>query len=242
MVITQRIGPTMLCPNGQSAANLCKIENFVLKSVSCIRILYTMDFLLAHQRLDVQKIGNLGKIEKKDFERIIKYCGSCTFLPQDCWLWDGVIHDEQGKGHQHGHIWFDKRYVQVHRLMYHNFVENVPVYQPKGLIVLHKCSHQQNGRCINPWHMKLGTSRENTLDAMKENNLRLMESNEKNPMSKLPNQMVQEILALKNFDKTQKEIARIYGINPSQVSRYWNRKTRIQTENVQRLDGSGGSN
>ena len=47
-------------------------------------------------------------------------------------------------------------------------------------------------------------------------------------MSKLSNEKIIEIKLLKCKGITQKKIAEIYGINQSQVSRYWNNKTRIQ--------------
>ena len=46
-------------------------------------------------------------------------------------------------------------------------------------------------------------------------------------MSKLNNKEIIEIKLLKGTGITQKEIAIKYNINQSQVSRYWNNKTRI---------------
>ena len=74
--------------------------------------------------------------------------------------------------------------------------------------------------------MKLGTPKENTNDALKENTLTLMGSGENNPVSKLKDKQVAEIIALKGGTLTQKEIAAMYGIHQSQVSRYWNKRTR----------------
>lgn len=52
-----------------------------------------------------------------------------------CWLWIGTVQDDK-KGHQHGVIWYNKKYVQVHRIMYHNFIGDVPEYTYGDLIVL----------------------------------------------------------------------------------------------------------
>ena len=46
-------------------------------------------------------------------------------------------------------------------------------------------------------------------------------------MSKLSNNKINEIKLLKGTGITQKEVAETYGINQSQVSRYWNKKTRL---------------
>jgi DNA invertase Pin-like site-specific DNA recombinase len=75
--------------------------------------------------------------------------------------------------------------------------------------------------------MKLGTCKENTNDAMCSNTLTLLKPNEKHPLSKLTDLQVQEIRSLKGIGITQREIAEKYGISSSQVSRYWNYKTRL---------------
>lgn len=100
---------------------------------------------------------------------------------------------------------FNKNYVQVHRIMYHNFIEDVPIYSPNGLIVLHKCSHLNDGKCINPWHMKLGNHRENTRDALNSNTLTLLKS-----MSKLTNEKIIEIKLLKGTGITQRQVGEKY--------------------------------
>lgn len=183
--------------------------------------------LLSEQRQNIPLIGKLGKLSENDFQRILDKLENNDLDKTKCWIWNGTKHDKIGKGHQHGCIWYNKNYVQVHRIMYHNFIEDVPIYLPNGLIVLHKCSHINNGKCINPWYMKLGDHKENTRDALNSNTLTLLKSNEENPMSKLTNEQINEIKLLKGTGITQKEIGKIYGINQSQVSRYWNNKTRL---------------
>jgi DNA-binding transcriptional regulator YiaG len=213
MVKMQRIG--------QSAGKLLKIE-YLLK------ILYIMDWLVNKQRINIPNIGKLGKLSKKDLERILSKINYSNLDFYTCWIWIGTVQDKNGKGHQHGIIWYNKNYVQTHRIMYHNFIDDVPEYNPGGIVVLHKCSHENNGRCINPWHLKLGTSKENTKDALNENTLCLYKNNEENPNSKLSNEQIDEIRKLKNSNLSQKKIALIYNINQSQISRYFNNKTRIK--------------
>ena len=74
--------------------------------------------------------------------------------------------------------------------------------------------------------MMLGTHQENTNDAMRANTLTLIKSNEENPMAKVSNVQIQEIRDLKETGLSQKKIGEKYGIHQSQVSRYWNNKTR----------------
>jgi hypothetical protein len=151
-----------------------------------------MDSLFNKQRQIVPKIGKLGKLSSIDLKRILLK----TIEEDGCWIWNGTIQDSK-KGHQHGVIWFQKKYVQVHRIMFHNFIQDVPEYTRDGLIVLHKCSHKNNGRCINPWHLKLGTHKENSQDALKDGTLNVLKPNENNHMSKLSNSQVQEVRDLK---------------------------------------------
>lgn len=185
-----------------------------------------MDWLIEQQRKNIPSIGKLGKLSKNDLKRIIDKIDIGILDINLCWIWKGTVQDHNGKGHQHGIIWYNRKYVQTHRIMYHNFINDVPEYKPNGLIILHKCTHENNGRCINPWHLKLSNSKENTKDAMDSTTLCLYKNNENNPNSKLSNKEVEQIRQLKNSNLTQKEIAEIFQINQSQVSRYWNNKTR----------------
>lgn len=187
-----------------------------------VKIVINMDDLQNKQRHQIPTIGKLRKLSESDIKRI---CSYTTIAENGCWIWNGTVQDNK-KGHQHGYISVNRCYVQVHRIMYHNFIEDVPVYHKNGLVVLHKCTHEQNGRCINPWHLKLGSLKENTQDALKAGTLHIMGSNEENPMSKLPNKVIQEIRSLKGKGFTQREIAVKYNINQSQISRYWSNKTR----------------
>lgn len=186
-----------------------------------------MDFLLSEQRRSVKTIGKLGKLSNSDFSRIISkiIIDDKNLNKNKCWIWNGTIQDSK-KGHCHGSFWYKGRYVQTHRIMYHNFIEDVPEFSSTSLIVLHKCSHENNGKCINPWHLKLGSFSENTKDAIKDKTLNVFKTNEENPFSKLRNEEVLEIISLKNKGLTQTEVAKMYNIHQSQVSRYWNNKTR----------------
>lgn len=184
--------------------------------------------LIEKQRHDIQNIGKLGKLSESDLKRIISKVEWETeeFDNSKCWIWDGTMMDNK-KGHCHGSIWYNKKYVMTHRIMYHNYISDVPEYTNSSLKVLHKCDHSQNGRCINPWHMELGTNKENSQDALKSNTLTLIEKGESNPMSKLSDKQIKEIMVLKSSGLSQKEVASKYGIHQSQVSRYWNKKTRV---------------
>lgn len=174
-------------------------------------------------RKDIPSIGKLGPLSESDKNRIDKN----VILMNDCLIWTGTKHDNK-KGHQHGCFWYNKKYVQVHRLIYHNFIDNVPEYKigKDNLQVNHKCD--TDGKCVNPTHLYLGTPKQNTQDCIKNGNKYKTKSGEDNHNAVLKDEIVEIIKKLKNSGLSQKEIAEKYGVNQSQISRWWNNKTRTK--------------
>ena len=68
-----------------------------------------------------------------------------------CWVWQGRIH---GKGY--GLVMHEGKEWLAHRLMY--TLLRGPI--PKGLVIDHIC---RNHPCVNPGHLRVLTSRANTL-------------------------------------------------------------------------------
>jgi len=176
-------------------------------------------------RENVPTIGKLGNLSESEKKRIEMY----TTIENDCWIWNGTK-QYTGKGRQHGCIWYHGKYVQIHRLMYHNFVENVPEYERKSgaLQVNHKC--KTDGKCINPKHLYLGTAKQNTIDCIKDGNKNKAKSGEDNHNAVLSDELIEHIKSLKGTGVYQYEIAKKYGVNQSQISRWWNNKTRLLDE------------
>jgi hypothetical protein len=72
------------------------------------------------------------------------------------------------KAPQRPKVLFEGEYWSCARLSYHLNVASItmkPVSQKEGL-VLHKCD---NGWCVNPKHLYLGTAKQNTADIWKRN-------------------------------------------------------------------------
>lgn len=69
----------------------------------------------------------------------------------DCWLWVGS-RNTQG----YGQMWYKGGRVVVHRLAYRALVGEIP----EGLVIDHLCRVRN---CVNPDHLEVVTSRENTL-------------------------------------------------------------------------------
>jgi len=125
-----------------------------------------------------------------------------------CWLWTGYLHKDG-----YGGINFGGRAYRAHRIAYHVFVSPVP----EGLFVCHHCDVRA---CINPAHLFLGTHDDNVADMVAKDRHNL---GERNPQSKLTRA---QVLAIREADGVQREIAVEYGIHQSQVSfiksrRHW---------------------
>lgn len=120
---------------------------------------------------------------------------------EDCILWEGRT-DYKGYGRA-GH---DNRLA--HRLAWNAAYGEVP----EGLCVCHKCD---NRRCVNPDHLFLGTNDDNIADKVRKD--RASKSLDKGRAT--------AILGLSKT-MTYKEIAALFGVNPSTVSRIVSGKRR----------------
>lgn len=76
---------------------------------------------------------------------------SCPDPNSGCWLWLGMV-DAKG----YGLITVRQRKFRAHRLAYTEWAGPIP----DSMVIDHKC---RNPSCINPSHLEVVTSRENTL-------------------------------------------------------------------------------
>lgn len=194
------------------------------------------DYLIRNQRIDILKIGKLGKLSINNIKKIIENINLVGFnldnekeLKEKCWLWTGQISDRNcKKGHQHGVVQYNGKTVYIHRIMYHNFINDVPIFERKSgaLQVNHKCSHESNGRCVNPWHMYLGTPKDNMQDALRDGTKNKAPSGEQNQNATVSDKKINEILVELAKGSSQGQLAKKYGVQQSQISRWKNKKTR----------------
>lgn len=112
-----------------------------------------------------------------------------------CWEWNRTI-DVRG----YGVIRVNGKKIKAHRLSYE--LKNGKI--PDGLFVCHKCD---NPRCVNPGHLFVGTTQENTADRNRKN--RQMRG-VKHWCAKLTDDIVREI---RSKNMTSKEAFDVYGVN-----------------------------
>jgi HNH endonuclease len=123
--------------------------------------------------------------------------------PDDCWEW---ISYKFSNGY--GAIKVDGQNVGAHRISY-----KLNVGDPKDLHVCHKCD---NPSCVNPKHLFLGTNLENTQDRNRKNR-QAKPMGILHPNVKLSEQDIIDIREKINQGRTQRSIAKDYGISQQQV-------------------------
>ncbi len=130
---------------------------------------------------------------------------------ESCWLWTG------GAARGHGQILGDatpendRPHVYAHRLSWE--LHRGPI--PEGMEVCHNCPGGDNGLCVNPAHLFLGTSRENAADSVRKG---LLPRGERAPHAKLTEPQVIEIRhRYANSSISHEKLAREYGVSTASI-------------------------
>ena len=118
----------------------------------------------------------------------------------DCWIWLA-----SNSGNRYGKYKNNKKFYQAHRYAW--ILTNGSI--PDDVLVLHKCD---NGFCVNPNHLYLGSQSDN----MRDRSLRY--KGRTGPSCKVD---IEDIVYMKsaiyNKRMTQAELARLFGISPRYV-------------------------
>lgn len=115
-----------------------------------------------------------------------------------CWEWQAYCNK-----YGYGTFWDRKisKVVKAHRFSYTEIKGEIPA----GMYVLHSCN---NGSCVNPLHLRIGTQKENMADREKAGN---------NAIKKLTNDAVSDIRNSRG-KIFQKDLAKKYGVSFQTIS------------------------
>lgn len=122
----------------------------------------------------------------------------------ECWEWLGPL-----SRHGYGIISVNQKSIQAHRLAWEKTFGKIP----DGLCVCHHCD---NRKCVNPSHLFLGTSRENTQDAARKGRM-ASKRGELCGKAKLTPGQVQTIRELRKAKVPRSYIASQFGISINHV-------------------------
>lgn len=224
-------------PSHLMCINLKNEINNKIKEVNNIlsqkKIKFTDDFLqflIGLKRIKIPTIGKLGEMSNEYIEKIIHLIDfNKEQIKLDCWIWKGRERTNQRKGHKHGVRKFKGKDVYIHRLIYHNFIEDLSEYNISTLEnqINHTC--QSDGKCINPWHLYLGSGYSNILNSIEDKTSIILnpQKGSNHYKSKISNEQVKEIRKLREEEnKKYKDIAKKFKIHPSYVSEICLKKVR----------------
>lgn len=149
-------------------------------------------------------MGNIIKIKRVYNVPLIERIENLIFYsPCGCWYWLGNLNE-----HLRAKMTINGRSCAVSRVMYTLFKSDIP----EGLCALHTCD---NPMCVNPYHLFLGTKKDNTHDMLKKGRSNSARGS-KSGNSKLTDNQVIQIRQLKG-KMTLAKIGEQFGITKENV-------------------------
>lgn len=151
-------------------------------------------------------------VEERFWSKVDKFGPIPTHRPElgPCWLFTGT------PSQKYGIFWDGERFIKAHRfswILRHGLT-------PGSLFVCHHCDV---GRCINPTHLFLGTSAQNSADMVSKAR---QACGENNGYSKFADSDIEKIFALRDTGLLQKEIAERVGCTQAYVANVLLGRTR----------------
>jgi len=142
---------------------------------------------------------NLTKKDIKRFWAKVEIRG-----PDECWKWIAW----KSKGY--GMFSFESKSVSSHRVSWFIHFGYLPSFNfyTKSL-VLHHCD---NKACVNPKHLFIGTQKDNVRDCVKKGRC-IRASGERQHLSKLTEDQVKDIRAMRKIGLRYRSIAKMFSIS-----------------------------
>jgi hypothetical protein len=132
-------------------------------------------------------------------------------LPNGCW--ECTSHSANNGGIGYPQIARNGKHYRLSRYMYEKHIGEIP----ENMMVRHKCD---NRLCINPDHLELGTHKDNMRDMIERGRSVACGKHGSAPVrAKLNEGMIIDIRNRLAKKEKQKDIAKIYGVNPSCISK-----------------------
>lgn len=143
----------------------------------------------------------------KEFEKMTnrtRCSDKCSLLDQfkeedGCWKWTGC-----NRGNGYGVLRYKGKTESAHRVSYKIFKGEIP----EGYVVMHSCDCKL---CINPDHLFIGTSKQNSEDMVKKNR-QTKQIGEGNSRSVITEKIVLEMRKLRSEGIKIKEIAKQFNV------------------------------
>lgn len=139
-----------------------------------------------------------GRYAPPAFDRLFD---RAMVMPSGCWEYSGFCNATG-----HGVLRFGQRTWLAHRLAYLLCVDDIP----DGMCVCHSCD---NPPCVNPEHLWIGTTADNTYDMVAK----------KRHNRKLNDQAIAEVLQLLSQGTYHRVIAEKFGVTREAITKIANR-------------------
>jgi hypothetical protein len=164
-------------------------------------------------RCSARGVGKL--LTARNTQRMWQRILTCAHLPYClycCWWWQGS-HDKDGYP-KHA----NKR---LHRTIWewHN-QRGLPV-DDRTIVIRHLCAHPG---CVNPWHLAIGTHKQNTDDARRAGNL---PHGIRHYRAKFTDADIRSIRQLQQGNTSVHEVAALFSCSISTVRHIWKKRTWI---------------
>lgn len=169
------------------------------------------------ERYRRESLGHHDNQKKPLDERFWRYVKK----GRGCWNWQGVSRD--GK---YGSLFLVKptrRYVPAHRISWE--LHNGPI--PPGMFVCHKCD---NGFCVRPDHLFLGTPAENSADMAAKGRALSGPEHHMVARCKITDKDVRDIRRRAAAGESQADLARAYETDRHYIADIVSRKRRTYVE------------